>query len=239
MLASHLARIRIILFDVGNTLTYVDLERVGEVLESCGLPFARERLEPAEEVARATMYRHYDERPASSDRERWTVYLETMLEHVGIRDRAQVDQVRSALAELHAKTHLWRRVANGARATLHALGRRGYRLGAVSNSDGRVAELLEEVRLAPAFEVIIDSHHVGVEKPDPRIFEIALARFGGAAFEAIYVGDFYAVDVLGARRAGVEPVLFDPLRLSRVTDCPVIHNLEDLHSLLPDRAPGC
>jgi len=51
---------------------------------------------------------------------------------------------------------------------------------------------------------------VGVEKLDPRIFEMALARAGVRPAEAVYVGDLYAVDVLGARGAGMEAILIDP-----------------------------
>jgi FMN phosphatase YigB (HAD superfamily) len=64
--------------------------------------------------------------------------------------------------------------------------------------------------LAQYFDVLIDSKLVGFEKPDPRIFQPALAGLGVAPEEALYVGDLYEVDVIGARRAGMAAVLLDP-----------------------------
>ena len=76
----------------------------------------------------------------------------------------------------------------------------GIRLGIVSNSDGRVEQALEAAGLRDYFDVVVDSALVGVEKPDPAIFRAALDALGVAAGEALYVGDLYEVDVLGARR---------------------------------------
>jgi FMN phosphatase YigB (HAD superfamily) len=49
-----------------------------------------------------------------------------------------------------------------------------------------------------------------VEKPNPEIFRRALTRTGVAAHEAVYIGDLYSIDILGARSAGVDAVLIDP-----------------------------
>jgi putative hydrolase of the HAD superfamily len=65
----------------------------------------------------------------------------------------------------------------------------------------------------------VDSGAVGIEKPDPRIFAMALALADVAPDEALYVGDLYPVDVVGARRAGLEPVLLDPLGRYGDRDC--------------------
>jgi len=76
-----------------------------------------------------------------------------------------------------------------------------------------------------------------VEKPDPRIFAIALERLGVAPDRAIHVGDIVGLDVRGARRAGVEPVLMDPLGCyPGSVDCPRIQRLADLLDLVPARA---
>jgi putative hydrolase of the HAD superfamily len=80
----------------------------------------------------------------------------------------------------------------------------------VSNSDGRAAAALAAAGLLDAFEFVIDSGEVGVEKPDPRIFQIALDRLGVSPAAALYVGDLYEVDVVGARAAGLDVVLLDP-----------------------------
>ena len=73
---------------------------------------------------------------------------------------------------------------------------------------------------------------VGVEKPDARIFHLALEACNAAAAEAIYVGDIYEVDVRGARNAGLTPVLLDPLGYRQTVDCARIASLAELLELL-------
>jgi putative hydrolase of the HAD superfamily len=82
-----------------------------------------------------------------------------------------------------------------------------------------VRRTLEAHGLAALVDFVIDSSEVGVEKPDPRIFALGLARGGVAASEAAYVGDLYSVDVLGARAAGLAAVLIDPRGYWGPRDC--------------------
>ncbi len=91
----------------------------------------------------------------------------------------------------------------------------GHTLAIVSNSLGHVEEGLRgicQVGEGPGavVDALIDSFHVGVEKPDPRIFQIALTAIGGEAQDAVHVGDTIAYDVRGARAAGIRAFHFDP-----------------------------
>ena len=79
---------------------------------------------------------------------------------------------------------------------------------------------------------IIDSGAVGVAKPDPRIFEMALTLAGTTAERAIHVGDAYQYDVLGARAAGIDPVLVDPYGLHANADCQRVASLVEVADLL-------
>ena len=90
------------------------------------------------------------------------------------------------------------------------LARRGYVLGVISNSNGTVEGALEEVGLRRHLAFVIDSAVAGVEKPDPRIFRLALERGGVEAADATYIGDLYHIDVRGAEGAGLNAVLLDP-----------------------------
>ncbi|MGH7415222.1 MAG: HAD family hydrolase, partial [Candidatus Rokuibacteriota bacterium] len=74
---------------------------------------------------------------------------------------------------------------------------------------------------------IIDSAVVGVQKPDPRIFHLGLREAGVAPAEAVYVGDLYSVDVLGARAAGLDGILLDPRGFWAPRDCRLARGLED------------
>ncbi len=141
-----------------------------------------------------------------TDRERARAYLETLFRTAGVPDE-RMPAVRDCLTALHHELHLWSSVAEGTGAALARLRAAGLRLGVVSNSDGRVEAALEAAGLRRYFDVVLDSALVGVEKPDPAIFHAALEALGVRPDEALYVGDLYEVDVVGARAAGVEAVL--------------------------------
>jgi len=158
----------------------------------------------AAEAARAM------ERVRGGDRARATTYLETLFTLAGVPP-ARLGEVRECLARMHRERHLWCALALGTRAALGRLRSSGLRLGVVSNSDGQVEAALEAAGLRDCFEVVIDSALFGAEKPDPAIFRAALRALAVEPHEALYVGDLYEVDVLGARAAGMEAVLLAPL----------------------------
>ncbi|HEX8207992.1 MAG TPA: HAD-IA family hydrolase [Solirubrobacteraceae bacterium] len=90
---------------------------------------------------------------------------------------------------------------------LEGWSRAGLRLVVVSNWDVSLHDALVDTGLASLVDGAISSAEVGARKPDPRIFERALALAGVAAEDAIHVGDSLEYDVAGARAAGIEPVL--------------------------------
>jgi len=112
---------------------------------------------------------------------------------------------------------------------LDALRARGLALGVVSNADGRVEADLVRAGLRGRFATVVDSHVVGVEKPDPAIFHLALAHMDAEPATTLYVGDVFSIDVLGARSAGLAAVLLDPLGDYPGADgCPRIRRLAEL-----------
>jgi putative hydrolase of the HAD superfamily len=139
------------------------------------------------------------------------------------------------LQRLHRDRHLWCRLAPGTPEALDRLRGAGLRLGVVSNSDGRVDEALVAAGLRHRFDVVLDSALVGVEKPDPAIFRAALDALGVAPAEALYVGDLYDVDVVGARRAGMEAVLLQPDIAGPGPDC---RRFDSLTTLADDLLNG-
>jgi HAD superfamily hydrolase (TIGR01509 family) len=178
-----------------------------------GVPLDPERLaEGAGAAARAA------EAASGADRDRARAYLEALFTTAGVpADR--MAEVAAELERLHRESHLWCRTAGGTREALERLRRNGLRLGVVSNSDGRVEEALAAAGLRDCFEVVLDSALVGVEKPDPAIFRAALGALGVAPGEALYVGDLYDVDVVGARAVGMEAVLLVSDTGERPHDC--------------------
>ena len=87
---------------------------------------------------------------------------------------------------------------------------RGVKVAIISNSEGMLERLFTDLGVLGHFDLVVDSGKAGIEKPDPRIFEIALERFGVPASRALHLGDMFATDVLGARAAGIRTALIDP-----------------------------
>lgn len=194
--------LRAVLFDAGNTLLFLDYERMAEAVGAAvGLPLTGPGLAAGARAAARAM-----EQGGVSDRARATSYLEALFLAAGV-PAARLGEVRTALGRLHDERHLWCGIAADARDALDRLRAAGLRLGVVSNSDGRVEEALTAAGLRDYFEVVVDSTHAGVEKPDPTIFRAALEALGVAPAEALYVGDLYEVDIVGATAAGMPAVL--------------------------------
>ena len=133
--------------------------------------------------------------------------------------------------------NLWRRVPEDLPAALDAFEAAGWRVGVVSNSEGMLVPLFDAVGLGDRFDVIVDSHHVGVRKPDPAIFEIAMDAMNTDAAHSVYAGDIPEVDLVGAHAAGLRAYLVDPLGYyedgayidaDRAPRVPSVHALVDL-----------
>ncbi len=117
--------------------------------------------------------------------------------------------------------------------TLDALKKRGLTLGLLSNNEGDMGKLSEELGLSPYVDFTITSADVGASKPHPPIFQEALRRAQVEPQEAMHVGDQYDTDVKGALGMGIRPVLLDRDRLSGDTpECPRIESLPQVVDLL-------
>lgn len=190
-----------------------------EVGQALGLPLSAERLAAGAAAAALAM-----EQANGADRERAAAYLETLFLEAGVTANRMVE-VRRCLYRMHGERHLWCSVAEDTCAALDRLRQAGLRLGIISNSDGRVALALEAAGLRDYFDVVVDSVLVGVEKPDPAIFRAALEALEIAPEDALYVGDLYEVDVVGARAAGMNAVLLAPAGVVAADGCPAVSSL--------------
>lgn len=112
---------------------------------------------------------------------------------------------------------------------IEGLGTRGLRAGVISNND-EVAERLTELDVHERFEVIVSPQTFGVGKPAPEIFVQTMALLDLPPERAIYVGDSYDHDVIGARAAGLVPVLIDRF-LINLDSHDAEHRVETLHDL--------
>ncbi len=108
----------------------------------------------------------------------------------------------------------------------------GFTLGVVSNRDEVFNDELKNLGLADSFHFTLAGGEVQSYKPEPGIFEEALRRAGTSAAETMYIGDNYFADIVGSRRAGLHPVLYDPSGLFPDAECPVIRSFDQLPHLL-------
>jgi putative hydrolase of the HAD superfamily len=126
----------------------------------------------------------------------------------------------------------------GANDALLALQAAGMPLAVVSNASGTMEEQLLGHRISAVgpnstrgvaeVAIVVDSHVVGIEKPEPGIFEIALHALGADPSRSVYVGDTVYFDVDGARAAGLSPVHVDPFGFCPLDDHPHITSIGDL-----------
>ena len=216
-----------VLLDLGGVFYLPDHARIGGALRRLGVDIDPEHLDRAhyEGVAAlavpsgdAALDHHGD---GSSV---WHAYNRAYASVCGIPDEALDEATRVLLAEF-GLGDVWTRMIPGAHAALIELSDLGVALAVVSNADGTVEQQLREdgiCQVGPGAGVevgiILDSGVVGIAKPDPRIFDLALDALKVSPERAIHVGDTPAADVAGALAAGVRPVLIDPYDLH--TDTP-------------------
>jgi putative hydrolase of the HAD superfamily len=216
-------------FDVGGVFLYPDHAALQAQARERGLD-----LELADEVFRRahhaacralTDHGSVDERSAGF----WAVYDRRYLDELGIPpDRA---------AELAVALRVsWGRPHAANIAALHRLAATGMPLAIVSNNDGSAAEQLARAGVCqvgagplPPVAAVIDSGAVGVAKPDPAIFRLAIDVLGTEAARTLYVGDTVHADVVGARAAGLAVVQVDPYHHHADFDH---HRVGDLDELL-------
>jgi HAD superfamily hydrolase (TIGR01549 family) len=113
-------------------------------------------------------------------------------------------------------------------AVLEALTRAGIKLGVISNRDHPLQELLTELGLIQHFPYSLASGEINVWKPDPQVFLHACGQVGVKPAESAYVGDNWFADVVGAKAAGLTPVLYDPRGVFDDPECAVIASFDEL-----------
>jgi FMN phosphatase YigB (HAD superfamily) len=102
---------------------------------------------------------------------------------------------------------------------------RSLKIGLISNIGQEIEDYCRDLGFAPFLDFKVTSWEVGYDKPRPEIFQTALARAGVQADEAIFVGDQYEQDVIGARGVGMKAILLDRRQSGKSYDCAVIHDL--------------
>jgi putative hydrolase of the HAD superfamily len=203
-------RFKAILFDAGGVLVLPDPTVLGPLLAYYGG-------DPSVEVHRRAHYAGMAAKSAAGSGEGfWSEYDHSYVRSVGVPE----PDVEAAVTTLHLtrSPYLWRWPIPESFAALKALAAAGVPLGVVSNASGQIDEILTRSGVCQVGDgpnvcvrIVIDSHLVGVTKPDPRIFDHALPHFDALERgEIAYVGDSVTLDIGAAREAGLHPILMDP-----------------------------
>lgn len=199
-----------ILFDAGGVLVLPDPTVLGPLLAYYGG-------DPSIERHRRAHYRAMAVKSAVGSAETfWHEYNRAYIESVGVPEHERDDA--AVTLEQTRTAYLWRWPIPESVVALRWLEEERTPIGVVSNASGQIEDVLRrsgvcQVGEGPAVSVrvVVDSHVVGVAKPDPAIFEPALVAFAGIERSRIaYVGDSVTMDVGGARAAGLHPILLDP-----------------------------
>lgn len=201
-----------IFFDAGNTLVHLDYALIARTFREHGILLSPEQVRYGEQRARVPIDRIIAGVGGAERHEPdiMRAYFRFALEVLGLSLTPAAERAMAALVVRTRDGRLWTVVEPGTAELLAGLVRRGYLLGVVSNSNGTIETFLKGVGLRRHFGFVIDSAIVGVEKPDPRIFRLALERAGVEPADATHIGDLYHIDVRGAEAAGLNAVLLDP-----------------------------
>lgn len=231
MLPLH--EIETVFLDAGNTLVSIDFAWVQRECAARGFETTAEALLRAEAAARPAISARIANGNSSEGESSALFFLRTVLgglpnapePEAGTRLAAELEPVLRVPGQ---SDRLWCSVLPGVPEALAEMAALGLQLVVVSNADGTVERSMRNLGLIEHLSLVIDSHVVGHQKPDPRIFEIALERAGARPEATLHVGDLYAADVLGARSANCHALLLDPFGDWPEVDCAVLPDLTGL-----------
>jgi putative hydrolase of the HAD superfamily len=207
-LATLVRDVELLCLDAGNTVVFLDHTRLARIAGEHGFATTADVLVRAEGQAKVALEEKREHHVAWSRAHvqaarGWAATVGTMLHAAGL----PLDRVPAMLDAMwleHAARNLWSLVPEGLVDALAAVRAAGVRVAIVSNSEGQLEPLLVRLGVRGALDLVVDSGIVGVEKPDPRIFRIALDRFDVAPARALHLGDVYATDVrVGSAKAAL------------------------------------
>lgn len=233
------SKLRAIFFDAGNTLVYPRHEELAGDLTAHGLPATVEDFFVAERAGKSKLDEwlwpqiRKGDVPRTIDQYYWGEYLRALMDRIQAPEEAR-GALMLRVATGFRDIKLWSRVLPETPAYLENLRERGYFLGVISNSIGTIEEQLGRVDLLRYFHTVLDSAIVGMEKPHPEIFRLAIERASIAPSEAIFIGDTHSTDVGGAQLAGIHGVLIDRVGAYPNIQSPRINSLPELDKILEE-----
>ncbi|MFC4599849.1 HAD family hydrolase [Cohnella hongkongensis] len=226
--------IRYLWFDLGYTLVRTNREEAYQrVLERFGVYRNREEIAIAYHLTDKLFMREYPGVLGKDGRAFLPWYTGAL--NYQLRLLLPIDEVLQAHRDIAREYPVKWQAYDGAKRTLSYLRGLGYRLGLISNWDGSAREVLALNGLDEELDDILISSEVGIEKPSPDIFRMALARGGVSASEALYIGDNYYDDVVGSQKVGMHCLLVNAYGnrgIEELSYRPVISGIQDVAAYL-------
>jgi putative hydrolase of the HAD superfamily len=223
--------IKAVFFDLYHTLLGYDPPREelqARALKEFGFEVDAEALRRPLVVADEYIYREHarvslGQRSKEEQMTVWAQYERILLREAGIEaDDQLIMGLLGKMREFGLKQVLFDDVL----PTLNELKKQGLILGLISNVDQDITSLLDNLGLTALLQVVVTSQDAGFNNPSPEIFQEAVKKAGVQANEALYVGDQYQIDVVGANKAGMKGILIDRIDyFTEVDDCPRLQNL--------------
>ena len=232
--------LKAIFFDLDGTIRH-NLPLGGEVFAQQAIQLGLRA--NAEDLRRAARWEHSywaNSKDLLSDMQRFNGQLAEFWNRYAQRQLVALGASALQAAELAPKVNQYMTesykpesiVPNEVRRVLPALMASGYKLALISNRSQPYQQEIEELGLASYFEFSLAGGEINAFKPEPEIFLHACRRLGVTPVQAAYVGDNYYADVVGARSAGLTPVLYDPRGIFPDGGCVIIKSFDELPGVL-------
>jgi FMN phosphatase YigB (HAD superfamily) len=167
------SRLTTVFLDAGGVLVYPNWTRISAVLARHGIVAAPEVLARAEPIAKKQIDEHTTV-ATTDDASRGWQYFNLILTAAGVPLSKETETSLGELRVYHRERNLWELVPDGVAPALQALVDMQLRLAIVSNANGTLCAHLDRLGISRYAHCVLDSHEHGVEKPDPRLFRIAL-----------------------------------------------------------------
>ncbi len=231
--------IRAIFFDLDGTLRH-NLPSGGEFFADYAIELGLHATR--EDRLRAMRWEHFywanspelkaDKRAYPDDAQFWAMYARRQLVALGASNDEADALTPKVTAYMSAAYKPKSVVPEDAMRLLPALKDRGYPLALISNRDKPYQEEAQALGLGTFFDLVLAGGELDMWKPEPHIFVHACQQLNVLPTETTYVGDNYFADVIGARRAGLRPVLYDPRGIFDEPGCATIRSFDELGDVI-------
>ena len=193
-------RLKAVFFDAGETLVYRNpslASITSAMLKKSGYRIPRAAVEKAIGDA-ARQMRGAVKKGKLSDSQKWAVYMKRIFSLLHVSDAALLETIKARLKSGSS----FRPYADALR-TIKYLNGKGVVTGIISNAPRELIPILERAGMAKLVRHVVISEAAGVEKPNRRIFDLAVKKAGTGRDGFLYVGDNYLADIHGALGAGL------------------------------------